>query len=308
VIVGSVVPLFAVILLGWLAGRLRILDGAGIRGLIAFVFNFGMPCLLFRMMATTDVGAIAEWGFLGAFFVVQMVMFALGALSGRLLFGLGFAELVIQGFGCFFANSVLLGLPLLLWLYGEAGGVPVLVLITFEVLLFSFVTLLLELARGERGATTIGLIARTARSVALNPIIMSTLAGVVVSLAGVVLPTLVDDTLAFLGKAAPPIALFALGATLSQRRLTGSLAPAGTMVALKLLVHPALVWLALGLVPDLDPLWRQAGTIIAAGPVGINVFVFAQHYQAAVETASSAILISTALAMITITGVLVLLQ
>ena len=58
---------------------------------------------------------------------------------------------------------------------------------------------------------------------------------------------------------------------------------------------------------DLDPLWRNAGVIFAACPVGLNVYVFAQHYEVAIETASSAILISTALALVTITALLLLL-
>jgi malonate transporter len=54
-------------------------------------------------------------------------------------------------------------------------------------------------------------------------------------------------------------------------------------------------------------LWRNVGVIFAACPVGLNVYVFAQHYDVAIETASSAILISTALAVVTITALLLLL-
>jgi predicted permease len=145
---------------------------------------------------------------------------------------------------------------------------------------------------------------QAARSVCVNPIIMGTVLGILSSLAGLPLPTVVDKTLVFIGQAAAPSALFALGATLSLRRVGGSLGPAGAMIACKLLLHPALAFLAFGYLLELDPSWLSAGVILAACPVGLNVYVFAQHYQVGIETASSAILISTALALITITTLL----
>jgi malonate transporter len=79
------------------------------------------------------------------------------------------------------------------------------------------------------------------------------------------------------------------------------------MVGAKLFLHPLLAFVLLFGALDIDPLWANAGVLFAACPVGLNVFIFAQHYEAAVEAASSAILISTALAMITIAALLLLL-
>jgi malonate transporter len=94
---------------------------------------------------------------------------------------------------------------------------------------------------------------------------------------------------------------------LSLRRLGGSLGPAAAMIAAKLGLHPLLAFLAFAWLLGLDRLWVNAGVIFAACPVGLNVYVFAQHYEVGVGTASSAILISTALAMLTITGLLLFL-
>jgi hypothetical protein len=168
------------------------------------------------------------------------------------------------------------------------------------------VTVLLELSRrgGRAGSWLIG---QAARGVLVNPIIMATVAGILFSLSGLALPAVVERTLSFVGGAAAPSALFALGASLSLRRIAGSLGAAGTMVACKLFLHPLLAWLLFAYLLDLDPSWRNAGVIFAACPVGLNVYVFAQHYDVAIETASSAILISTSLAMVTITALLLLL-
>lgn len=307
VVLQSVVPLFAVIFLGYFAGRARFLGEAGIRGLGAFVFNFAIPPHVFRLMAETELDQITEWGFLGGYFLAQASVFIAGAAVARLVFDMRAAEMTIQAFGSAFSNGVMLALPLLLWLFGDAGGVPALLIITLDVIVFSSVTVLLELARQRSGASKWRLVTQAARGVLVNPIIMATVLGILFSLSGLALPAVIEQTLTFIGGAAAPSALFALGASLSLRRVAGSLDAAGTMVAFKLFLHPLLAWLAFTYLLELDPLWRDAGVIFAACPVGLNVYVFAQHYEVAIETASSAILISTSLALITITALLLLL-
>jgi hypothetical protein len=306
-ILESVVPLFAVIFLGFFAGRAGFLGEAGIRGLGAFVFNFAIPPHVFRLMAETELDQITEWGFLGGYFLAQSLVFITGASLGRLGFKMRMAEMTIQAFGSAFSNGVMLALPLLLWVYGDAGGVPALLIITLDVIVFSAVTVLLELGRRGGGRAGPRVVAQAARSVLVNPIIMATVLGILYSLSGLALPAVVEQTLSFIGGAAAPSALFALGASLSLRRIGGSLGLAATMVAAKLFLHPILAWLAFAWLLELDPLWVNAGVIFAACPVGLNVYVFAQHYEVAIETASSAILISTALAMLTITALLLLL-
>jgi hypothetical protein len=306
VVLTSVVPLFAVVFVGFFAGKARFLSEAGVKALVAFVFNFAMPPFLFRLMAGTDLAEIAQWAFVGAYALGALLMFALGVAAAALMFRLRPAGLIIQGFGSSFANGVLLGLPLLLWLFGEQGAVPALLIITLDVILFAIVTMLLEIT-GRRAAAH-RVLGQTIRAIAVNPIIMATFLGIAFGLTGEALPEVVDRTLGFIGQAAPPTALFALGATLSLRKVAGNFGPAGLMVGLKLLVHPLLVWVLVTQVIVLEPFWAQAAVIFSAGPVGANVFIFAQHYEAGVESASSAIVISTGLAMITISALLLMLQ
>ena len=165
IVLTSVVPLFAVVFLGYFAGRARFLSEAGVKALVAFVFNFAMPPFLFRLMAETDLAEIAQWAFVGAYSLGALVMFVIGAATGAVLFRLRPAGLIIQGFGSAFANGVLLGLPLLLWLFGEQGAVPALLIITLDVILFGIVTMLLEVTgSGRAAARTAWSARRSARS------------------------------------------------------------------------------------------------------------------------------------------------
>jgi hypothetical protein len=264
VVLTSVVPLFAVVFLGYFAGKARFLSEAGVKALVAFVFNFAMPPFLFRLMAQTDLAEIAQWAFVGAYSLGALVMFAIGVATSAALFGLRPAGLIIQGFGSAFANGVLLGLPLLLWLFGEPGAVPALLFITLDVILFGIVTMLLEVT-GERAAGARRVVGQTIRAIAVNPIIMATFLGILFGLTGAALPEVVDRTLGFIGQAAPPTALFALGATLSLRKVAGNLGPAGLMVGLKLFLHPLVVWLLVTQVIVLEPFWAHAAVIFAAG-------------------------------------------
>ena len=81
----------------------------------------------------------------------------------------------------------------------------------------------------------------------------------------------------------------------------------GYIVPFKLVVHPLLVYLLMvALVPNLDTMWLYAAVILAALPTATNVFVIAQQYQVWQERASSAVVVSTLGATITVTGILYL--
>lgn len=310
-IVNSVIPLFSVIFIGFFAGKAKVMDQKGVRTLVAFVFNIAMPALLFRMMATTDIAAIEDWPIIGAYLAAQTPIFLAGFLLGGLLFRQSFAEMTIQGFGSSFSNGVILGLPLALSLFGDRGGVAALLIIMLDILLFSIVTLLLELAtlrqRGKLERRTLQVIRDIALSVLKNPLIVASVLGILFGLSGIALPAVIDKTFAFTGQAGPPAGLFALGASLSLREVRGSRRPVGAMVGLKLFLHPILAWLVITRFFDLDPVYVSVAILFAACPVGANTYVFAEQYESGVETSAAAVLVSTGLALLTISAMVVVL-
>lgn len=304
-ILNAVVPLFSLIILGFVAGKRRWIDAAGVKALVGFIFNIAMPALLFRLVVVSDITGLIDPGFLLAHISAQFAAAVIGALLGRALFRLQAQQLVIQGFGSSFPNSVLLGIPLMLALYGERGAVPVTMIFAFNVALYSLVTMLLEIVRQDaERIQPLALLKTTGRAIVSNPIIVAAILGMVVGALGIGLAPVLDRTLSFIGQAGPPTALFALGASLSVREMArglhGPLGSAGLMTFCKLLIHPVLAWLMAVPVLGLDPFLAAAAVIVAALPVGANVYIFAQHYDVAVMEASSAILISTGISMVTI--------
>jgi malonate transporter len=127
------------------------------------------------------------------------------------------------------------------------------------------------------------------------------LAGLAVSLSGLALPTPVDRTITFLGAAAAPTALFALGMSLAGRQVEGNMGQVALMSGLKLVAHPALLLGAMWAL-NVGPKIAGMGLVLAAMPVASNVFVIAERYGVAVRRCSSAIVVSTAIAVITVTA------
>lgn len=312
VIVTSVVPLFSVIFIGFALGRLGKIDQAGVRTLVAFVFSIAMPALIFRLMARTDIAGIDDWPVIAAYFTAQLPLFFGGLIIGGWLLRQTMAEMTIQAFGSSFSNGVVLGLPLVLSLYGEAAGVPALLIIMLDIAIFGVITLLLEIAslREKPGASPrLSIMLRNlSLSVGANPLILASVLGIVFGAWALTLPVVVDKTLAFIGQAGPPAGLFALGATLGQRRIAGKMKPVAVMMAMKLALHPALACLVILGLFELDPMAAGVMLLFSACPVGANVYVFAAQYGTAEETSATAILLSTTIALFTLSGLVWLLS
>ena len=128
--------------------------------------------------------------------------------------------------------------------------------------------------------------------------------GIGFSLLGLRLPDSIDRFAAMLAGAAVPCALFSVGASLRAYRIVGALRPALVMVVLKLAVHPLAVWLLATLVFDVPPLWAKVVILLAALPVGVNVYVFAARYDAGQAESAAAIVISNVLSIVTLPLVL----
>jgi predicted permease len=137
-----------------------------------------------------------------------------------------------------------------------------------------------------------------------NPIILGILAGLVVNLVGLRLPSSVEALLGFLGAAAVPCALFAMGASLATYPLRGDVSPAVALTVLKLLVHPFLVWLVAGPVLGLDGIAVDVAIVLAAMPSAVNVYLFGARYQAAPGIAARTVLLTTVTSVLTLVAVL----
>lgn len=305
--VNIVLPVFGLVLCGYLVGRSRILTEAGIDGLTTFVFYVAIPVLLFRTVIRNELPAADDLAIVFAYFTGCYALFFIAMLAGRLFFKLPLDQLAVMAMGAVYSNTVLLGLPLVFATYGEAGMLPILIIIGFHsALLIPLTILLIELGQGT-GRGRLAVVVSSVKTTAVNPVVIALAAAVLFSAAGLTLVEPADRFAQLLSGAAAPCALFALGASLAAYRIAGDLKQTLTMVAFKLVALPALVWLLSAHVFGLDPLWTAVATITAAMPSGANVFIYARSYGIYVARATSATLVSTGLSIVTVAVLLALL-
>jgi malonate transporter len=281
-ILNVALPIFGVILAGYLAGRWRILGGESTTALNAFVSYFALPVLFFGTLARTPVAAVLDPALMLGFGIAVVATFALGMVSTRLVSlatgkGGGLAAMSLQGIAASWGNVGYMGVPLCLAAFGEAGLPPAMltVIVTAIVAMVIGVMLIeLEVAAGPdllHGPLKTFL--RAAFNVARNPLPVSIALGLVVSAIGLPLPTPVEKWLDLLGAAAAPCALFAIGLFLSDKSIKSGLAEAGLATLIKLLLQPLLAVLVLPFFVDLGSVAGKVALLMASLPTAANAFV-----------------------------------
>ena len=284
-------PFFAVIGLGFAAGRLRFFNAEATAYLTRFVFYFALSAMLFGFAANLDLAAIFSWAFVWAYLLATLSVWLLVAGVG-LARGIPWSDAVFEAHAGVIGNVGFLGIPMLTLLLGKAAVGPVLLVLAVDLVVFSSVLTALIVGLRE-GRMSLGIFRVVAQGLLENPMIVSVVLGLGWGATGWALPVPVNEFMVMLGAAATPCALFAIGASLAGRRAE-RLEVAVWLSFAKLVLHPAAVAVAALWIFDVD--LYAAGVMIAAAalPVAGNVFILAQHYGVAPQKVSASILIYTA--------------
>jgi len=304
----KLLALFAIVALGWVAGRLRWLgprtnESDPARTLSNAAFYIFVPALLFRTTARIDFRTL-PWGTLAAFFVpVVALMVAVYAWQRRAnrSGALATPAPAVRAISASFGNTVQVGIPIAAALFGEAGlSIHIAVMSLHALALLSVLTVLVELdlarERHEDGQTRSSLAATlrtTARNTLIHPVVLPILAGLVWNVVAPPLPTLVDELLLTLAQAVVPLCLVLIGMSLAYYGVRGALRGALTSAALKLLLLPALVLAVAHWGFGLVGLPLAVVVMMAALPAGSNALMFAQRYETLEGETTAAVVFST---------------
>lgn len=302
-----VLPVFGLIGVGYLIAWFKILSTETGEAVGDFVFTIAVPVLIFKTLATADFPAVSPWPLWVSYFAGIAVVWVLADLSVRRLFGRDARAGVVAGISAGFSNLVLVGIPLIHTAFGDAGTVPLFILISVHLPVMMLVSTLLisrveQSGRGDRtAAAAFGIVKKVSYNLLLNPIILGILFGVFWRFAGLPLSGLAKTLIDQLAVTAAPCALFSLGMALRRYGIGGSLAPAVVLSVLKILVLPLVVWLVATTLTGLPPLCIAVATVAAACPAGVNAYLIANRFRTGHALASNTITLSTAVAVITIT-------
>ena len=300
-IVMALVPVFFVLLLGFFAGRFRIVDSHHVDGLNALVMNFALPASLFAATASASRSQMIEQAplFL-AFGLTMLLLYVAWYWSARSFSDMSRSDASLQALTIGFPNLAGVGLPVLSSVLGPGGAVPVAVALAAGSILISPLTLIVVEMNASKahGADVSGRQVLTAvRRALTKPVILAPALGILLSLSNLDLDALAHACLALIGNAAAGVALFLTGLILSAQsfRLDWRVVAA---TAASDVIRPLLA-VAVVYVFRVAPDTAKTTILLAAVPSGFFGILFSVNYRLDSATVGSMVIASTGFSIVT---------
>ncbi|MDR5816012.1 MULTISPECIES: AEC family transporter [unclassified Caballeronia] len=302
---GILLPVFALILAGFVCRRRGVLGPTAASELNRFVVWLALPALLFNTMAHATWKQLDQPAFIAVFSIAGGVTFLL-ILAYRMINGLHLADASIDAIAGAYPNTGYVGFPLCLMAFGPESLTPTTIAtILIACVLFAVAIVLIELSlQAERRPHKLA--SKVLVSLGRNPLIVSPLAGVLFSAAHVALPDSVVAFLKLLSGAASPCALVSLGLFLAERRAAvATQRSALLLTGTKLLLQPALAWWLAARVFSMPTPMVNMTLVLAALPTGTGPFMLAEFYRREAQVTSRTILFTTLASLVTLSVILV---
>lgn len=294
-------PFFALIGLGYWAGRARFFSQEATAYLTKFVFYFALSAMLFRFSANLGLEQVWDGRLVAAYLWGTAFVYGIATIVG-ILRRQSAEVTAIEAQCAVIGNTGFLGVPMLTLLLGEAAIGPVVLALAVDLIVFSTLIVIIITATRE-GQITLGIFRSIAIGLLKNPMIVAISLGLLWSGLNIPIPDPMNEFLSILGAAATPCALFAIGASLASKSAE-RVSVAGWLTFCKLVLHPAFVAFAALFLFSVDAFSATVIISAAALPVAGNIFILAQHYGVAPQRVSAAILVSTAVSIVTVSLVI----
>jgi predicted permease len=305
----SLVPIFVGLLFGYAAGLLKIVDNKDVKGLVSFLMTFALPCSLFVIIARTPRQLL--WGQAMVAVVLAIVYVAVFVATYYVSRNLGkdtAANSAVLALTLGFPNHAGVGIPLLLAVYGPEASVSVAVGLAVGAITITPITLTI-LESGTSAGRTLSPAARIRISLwrALQkPVFWAPVLGVLAAVVKFHMPIYLDKSLTMLGDATEGTALFVTGLITSAQRFNLNWG-VGCAVLGKNVIQPALC-LAVALLLGMPLEETRFVVLLSAIPSGFFGILFGKGFDATPEVASSSLVASTVLSIVTLAGWIVLLS
>jgi malonate transporter len=284
----------AIIVVGYLIGRFNLLGPSADRVLSRLAFFVLSPALLFTVLAEANVAHLFS-AFLPISAIAAVMDIAVFLMIALLLWRRSIPQATIGALSSAYVNANNIGLPVSVYVLGDASSSAPVILLQLIVLAPIALTILDVSTSGKLS------VARILLQPVRNPLIIGSLLGLIVAVTHVQIPAPVLAPFQLVGAAAVPVILMNFGMSLHGSRV---LAP-GTdrkdvilASTLKLAVMPVIAWLLAHFVWHLQGHQLFVVVVLAALPTAQNVFNYAQRYDSGVTLARDTVLITTALSIV----------
>ena len=301
-VLSVVVPVFALILAGFIAGKTGKLGPNASAEINRFVVWLALPAQLFTFTANSDWQTLWQPGFIIAFSAGCFAVY-IALLLYRWYHTRDWVAASFTGLSGSYANTGYMGIPLCLLALGDSGLAPA-VIATLVVVcgLFGLAIVFIEFGK-QSHKPWYEIIAIVLGSLAKNPLLVAPIAGAAWSASGLQMVEPAQQFLSFLAAAASPCALVSIGLFLVQKS-EGKVSGVWSLTFIKLIVQPGVAWLVAGPILGLPLFWVQAAVLMSALPTGTGPFMLAQYYQADGSAISRIVLQTTLGSIVTLSMII----
>ena len=294
----GVLPIFAISVIGYGCGKIKIFDFGSAMILNKFVMFIAMPILGFKLLSAASLFDVPMQLLVG-YLLSEICVYLITFIIARKVFGVGVKEAFLLGLATALTNHVLFILPIAEILIGPTATLPIVALISMDGMLIFGGTIV---AMDIMSAKDMGWRPTVAKIVS-NPPILGMLAGLIYGLSGLEIAPNVQIFLSNISSTASPVLLFALGVILSVKRDEVIASLTGLIVFVKLIIHPVAAYILLTYAMDVPEIFAKPAIMVAAAPCGVMSFMLAMNYGVKVDNIARVIFISSLFSLLTISYV-----
>ena len=293
----STLPLFILILLGFLAVKLGRWQKTVTDSLTKFTFYIAFPIMLFQIMSHFSEQSEIDIKLLLVFFGGSFIVFAFGCLIASKIFKLNGSQSILFAMGGIYTNTVFVGIPIIKMLLGDQAIPIVAIIVIFNALiLWTLATVSIEFV--QMGKLSGRSFIKALKNVSKNPIIIGIFTGIAVNYIGLPIPNFINQSTKMVSDMTAPLSLIVLGMGLAEYKIRDQLLITGSICLLKLAILPIVTYIV-GKLLGLPTLELQVVVLLSSVSIAINCYMMARQFEVLQGPIASSLLISTALSSVT---------
>lgn len=298
-------PTFIIVILGYLLKRQGLFTEGFLNVANKFCFKVALPCLLFKNISQYGIQGFLKGPYI--LFVVISVVAVVGLLMiliPKLIPDRKKCGSIVQGI--FRGNYIILGLPIVINMFGEEHMGSAAALVPISIIVYNFLAVVV-LSYFSHAKETNAFSLDMAKKIITNPLIVASLIGVAYEMLPVKLPNVLYKPISDIASVATPLALLAVGGQFEFRTIACNKKELSIAVIGRLIIMPAIflpIAILLGYTgTDLAPL-----IVFFGGPTAVSSYVMAKDMDCDSDLAAQIIIFTTLFSMVTLFGWVFLLR
>lgn len=304
----TVLPIFVMVVLGYLLKRIKFLDDNFFAQSEKLVFKLALPAMLFLEVSRAGgSGSFNPRLTLFCCVAITLSVILLCLIIPRIVDGRDKCGAIVQGI--YRSNFAVLGVPLATNMFGETGASTIAMVMPFVVILFNVyaVIVLSIFAPVEERMSRADLLRKIVRTIVTNPLIIGIILALPFMLTGWKMPTLLEKTATNLSNTTFALSLLSLGSTITFDSLKGKLRYSLPATLTKMIGLPA-IYLSVGALLGFRGVELAVILILCGTPSAVSSYIMAKNMKSDYALAGQILLLTTLSCMLTFFGFVFLLK